>query len=73
MPLYEYVCQECSHSFEALVFNGQKPRCPHCDAENLDRQLSVPARPKTETTPLPTACKSSGPPCGPLCNRWPNS
>ena len=73
MPLYEYVCQDCSHAFEALIFNGQSAECPACHSQKLDRQLSVPARPKVEATPLPTACKSSGPPCGPMCNRWNNA
>jgi putative FmdB family regulatory protein len=70
MPLYEYVCQECEHPFEALVFAGEQPECPECRSRKLERQLSLPARPKTDTTTLPTACKSSGPPCGPACGRW---
>jgi putative FmdB family regulatory protein len=23
MPLYEYSCQRCEHTFEELVFNGE--------------------------------------------------
>lgn len=69
MPLYEYVCQECQHPFEALVFTGEQPQCPACHGKNLERQLSLPARPP-ESSPLPTACNSSGPPCGPVCGRW---
>jgi putative FmdB family regulatory protein len=70
MPLYEYVCQDCNHPFEALVFAGEQAECPRCRGRKLERQLSLPARPKTETTALPTACQSSGPPCGPACGRW---
>jgi putative FmdB family regulatory protein len=71
MPLYEYVCQECAHPFEALVFGGEQPECPKCHSHKLEQQLSMPARPPSEATALPTACRSSGPPCGPACARWP--
>jgi putative FmdB family regulatory protein len=68
VPLYEYACQECEHEFEALVFNGEKVECPQCRSEKLQKQMSLPGRPKTA---LPTtACQSSGPPCGPACSRW---
>ncbi len=70
MPLYEYVCQECQHDFEALVFNSEAVTCSKCESEKVERKLSVPARPKAESAPLPTACNSSGPPCGPACGRW---
>jgi putative FmdB family regulatory protein len=70
MPLYEFICQECEQPFEALVFGNEQAECPHCHGRRLERQLSLPARPRTETTPLPTACNSSGPPCGPACGRW---
>ena len=73
MPLYEYVCRECEHPFEALVFDGETVECPHCHGRKLERQMSVPARPRTEATSLPTSCRSSGPPCGPACSRWDNS
>jgi len=69
MPLYEYVCEECSHPFEALVMGKQEPECPRCHSRKLAQQLSLPARPKSEEA-LPMACRSSGPPCGPVCSRW---
>ena len=72
MPMYEYVCRECETTFEELVFPGDAVKCPSCRGEKLERLLSVPARPKTDTpTPLPTTCNSVGPPCGPTCRRWP--
>jgi putative FmdB family regulatory protein len=70
MPLYEYVCEECAQPFEALVFGTEEAECPSCHGRKLARQLSLPARPKTEPTALPTACQSSGPPCGPVCSRF---
>ncbi|MFO0879439.1 MAG: zinc ribbon domain-containing protein [Gemmataceae bacterium] len=69
MPLYEYVCQECQHPFEALVSRDEEAACPQCQGHQLARQLSLPARPKTEAA-LPTACRSSGPPCGSMCSRF---
>ena len=69
MPLYEYVCEQCRHPFEALVFGAEEPECPRCHGRKLARQLSLPARPKAEES-LPMACQSSGPPCGPRCARW---
>ena len=71
MPLYEYVCRECDHPFEALVFGGDdETNCPKCESRKVERQLSVPARPQTETASLPMGCNSSGPPCGPACQRF---
>jgi putative FmdB family regulatory protein len=68
MPLYEYTCQKCEHTFETLVFNGEKVECPACHSEELDRLFSVPARPRTES-PLPMTCNPDAPPCGPGCCR----
>ena len=41
MPIFEYICQECHHQFEALVFGKQRAKCPKCEATKLDPQLSV--------------------------------
>jgi putative FmdB family regulatory protein len=69
MPMYEYVCQECQHGFETLVFGDEEVECPQCKSAKLERQLSLPGRPKVAAS-LPTACRSEGPPCGPACSRW---
>jgi putative FmdB family regulatory protein len=68
MPLYEYACRKCDHTFEALVFNGDDVECPECRGTKLERLLSVPAKPR-ETQSLPTACNANLPPCGPGCCR----
>jgi putative FmdB family regulatory protein len=65
MPLYEYACKECDHTFEALVFNGQKAECPACESKKLERLLSVPAKPRS----LDMSCDPKAPPCGPGCCR----
>jgi putative FmdB family regulatory protein len=41
MPIYEYICKECHHQFEALVFGKEKAACPKCHAKKLEPQLSV--------------------------------
>jgi putative FmdB family regulatory protein len=70
MPLYEYACKQCHHSFEALVYDGEAVDCPECHSKRLERLLSVPAKPHAAADALPMACNSSGPPCGaPWCKR----
>ncbi len=74
MPMYEYTCRQCDHAFEALVFNDDQPECPQCQGRDLEKQWSVPAQPRTAASALPVrACQSSGPPCGPVCGRWPGN
>jgi len=41
MPIFEYICQQCQHPFEALVFGQQKAECPKCHSKKLEPQLSV--------------------------------
>ncbi|MFN4259662.1 MAG: FmdB family zinc ribbon protein [Gemmataceae bacterium] len=70
MPLYDYACQNCDHTFEALVFNGEAVECPACHTAQVQRRLSVPAPPRTESLPLSmSGCDPKLPPCGPGCCR----
>lgn len=67
MPIYEYVCRACEHAFEALVYGSERPRCPECEGEELEKQLSAFAahggtRPEL---PAPGACGTCGDPRGP--------
>ena len=41
MPIFEYICQECHHQFEALVYGKEKAECPKCHAKKLETQLST--------------------------------
>jgi putative FmdB family regulatory protein len=44
MPIYEYRCEPCDHSFETLVRGqGDTPHCPHCGGIELAKLFSVPA------------------------------
>jgi putative FmdB family regulatory protein len=63
MPLYEYTCKKCDHSFEVLLYDGEEVECPECHGKRVERQISVPARPKVAAQALPTSC-GEGPPCG---------
>jgi putative FmdB family regulatory protein len=70
MPLYEYSCKRCDHTFEALVFDGEAVECPECQGRRLERRWSVPAKPRAESESLPmTGCDPKLPPCGPGCCR----
>ena len=71
MPIYEYACRECHHTFEALVDEGDAVECPQCQARKLERLLSLPAR-VTPSATAGAACNAdpSLPPCGPMCGRW---
>ncbi len=69
MPMYEYACQDCEHTFEALVFDEEQVDCPECHSNKLERLLSVPAKPRGESASLPMSCDPKLPPCGPGCCR----
>jgi putative FmdB family regulatory protein len=70
MPLYEYTCRKCDHTFEELVFGDEAVECPQCHGAKVERLLSVPAKPAAGGSPLPMRCNSEGPPCGaPWCQR----
>ncbi|MDD3991987.1 MAG: zinc ribbon domain-containing protein [Desulfobacterales bacterium] len=43
MPIYEYQCKDCQHTFEQLVFqNDHSPVCcPRCNSEKVTRLMSA--------------------------------
>ena len=49
MPLWDFICQDCEHEFEALVRGETAASCPKCESENLERQMALP-RVKSDTT-----------------------
>ena len=73
MPIFEYVCQQCEHEFEALVYGEQKAECPKCYSKKLIPQLStfaVSTKSNTSSMSAPAACGSCGDPSGPgACSR----
>lgn len=42
MPIYEYKCETCNHSFEKLVFKGDDETiaCPECGKDKVHRLMS---------------------------------
>jgi putative FmdB family regulatory protein len=68
MPIFEYVCKQCKHEFEALVFGKDKAECPKCRSKSLEPQLSVFAavgKSASGSPPAPGPCGSCGDPRGP--------
>ena len=68
MPIFEYVCKQCNHQFEVLVFGSEKPACPKCESKALTPQLSVFAVSSKSASGSPAtsgACGSCGDPRGP--------
>jgi len=70
MPIFEYICRDCQHPFEALVSASRPAHCPTCDSDDLEKQLSVfavPAKSGSGSAPAPSmgACGSCGDPRGP--------
>lgn len=44
MPLYGFICDDCSQDFEELVMNSSKADqviCPTCGSHKVQRQLSM--------------------------------
>ncbi len=67
MPLYEYQCTQCNDVVEVLVRGSEKPACPQCGSQQLDKQLSVPAAPSIQSSALPV-CGTPAQTCGrPQC------
>ncbi len=63
MPIFEYICKDCQHEFEALIFGKQEAECPKCQSKKLEPQLSVFAvSAKGGATSRPSF--SAGSPCG---------
>lgn len=49
MPIFDYDCRACGHTFEALVRGGVTPACPSCQSADVEKRLSLPAV-KSDTT-----------------------
>ena len=44
MPIYEYVCNDCDHTFETLQKMSEAPLsvCPACNQSSLKKKISAP-------------------------------
>ncbi|MBU6348933.1 MAG: zinc ribbon domain-containing protein [Chloroflexi bacterium] len=45
MPIYEFVCHDCSHEFEKIqaFSESSTPACPNCQGVHVRRRISQPA------------------------------
>jgi putative FmdB family regulatory protein len=62
MPIFEYLCGECGHKFEAIVFGEKKAECPKCHAAELEQQLSTFSA-QSKSSAAPTAGCGQGTCC----------
>lgn len=62
MPLYEYRCVDCQQESELLIRGEEKPVCPKCQSERLEKLLSAPVAHGTSSRSLPVAGQAGG--CG---------
>lgn len=70
MPLYEYVCKQCSHEFEELSSADDaaaRAPCPRCAATDTERVLfsRVAVGKAHADAAAPTPCGRCGDPRGP--------
>ena len=68
MPIFEYICQQCQHRFEAIVLGNKKAACPKCASKRLNQQLSsfaVGGERTQEDNSAVGACGTCGDPRGP--------
>ena len=40
MPMFDFHCSACGHDFETLVRSGDRPACPACQSQALEKCLS---------------------------------
>ena len=57
MPLYEYTCRKCRHTFETLASSrtATAAACPKCQSEELDQLIGLPAPGRAAPRPQPPA------------------
>ncbi|MFZ0885576.1 MAG: zinc ribbon domain-containing protein [Candidatus Acidiferrales bacterium] len=61
MPIYEYVCDDCSERYERIVMNQSTPiTCPKCASSKHTIQLSVFAAPANGAKSTPTGFTGGG-------------
>jgi len=42
MPIYEFICDECTHTFEKLVASSRsRVACPKCESLKVAKQFST--------------------------------
>jgi len=67
MPIFTYRCSSCSTEFEQLVRSGTKVVCPGCEGRDLERLMSLTARPASAGKPADFSRLGLPPPGGGCC------
>ena len=72
MPIYEYHCEPCNHTFETLIRGSSDvAHCPKCGNIDVAKQFSVPAAAhsgRSSSLPICGDARSSAFGCGrPQC------
>ena len=63
MPIYEYHCEPCDHTFETLIRgDSDVARCPSCGNLEVAKQFSVPAAAHTGRGRAGDRCRSPAAP-----------
>ena len=68
MPIFEYICRDCTTRFETIVTGARTPVCPSCESAALDKQHSVfavSAKSSSSSVSAPGSCGACGDPRGP--------
>lgn len=61
MPIYEFKCNDCEQTFEALVLIASAVdtiRCKHCHSANIKKMPSVTSSPAGKGTSIPAGALS---------------
>jgi putative FmdB family regulatory protein len=67
MPIYDYRCTGCGAEFEQLVRGEQQASCPSCSGFQLERLMSLPARPTSGGKQPDYSRPGPTPPTGGCC------
>jgi putative FmdB family regulatory protein len=63
MPIYEYVCEKCSHKFELLkgkMVKNSREKCPSCGGVSKQQLSSFGVGASSAGSPCPEACAEAG-------------
>jgi putative FmdB family regulatory protein len=61
MPIYEFRCPDCDHSFEEMVDFGKTAACPECGYEKTSRKISLFSRPRSGASNAESGASSNTP------------